>query len=358
MDDVKWRRHIPSFGTLAVFLQLFVSCNSDRETTPEMSAWSAAERSFNIELLNENSALRISNKIPLAQFISVERYEFLHILELTYVDERTRNGWFACALDEWPMALPFTMKKQGVNWNVETIGGEAEQLQFMAFLGSDGLPTVQDARPWEGGGLSGFDLNGRPTTSVFVGLHKSRVVVSNTSLPFDRKTVTDGLRKAFDARSHIARNAHAMYVPQVAIGLGRNEKVPRLKALLDWAFEAGAQSVELLVKRKDGKPGSIRLARAQLAPRGKTPNALELRLSQKQFRLRSKPEKWITGQLGSPTDGAVWLDALSSVGRNSSSVDGVLLRASPLLNYATLTKAIARVRTVLPHHPLALETEP
>ena len=177
-------------------------------------------------------------------------------------------------------------------------------------------------------------------------------------MPFDRKTVTDGLRKAFDARSKIARNAHAMYIPQVAIGLGTNEKLPRLEALVDWAFEAGAQGVELLVKRKDGKPGSIRLARARLAPPGKTPSPLELQLSQKQFRLRSKPEKWITNQSESPTDDAVWLEALSFAGRNSSPVDGILLRASPLLDYATLTKAITRVRTVLPHHPLALETKP
>ena len=38
-----------------------------------------------------------------------------------------------------------------MNWNVETIGGEAEQLLFMALLGSDGLLTVQGAQPWEGG---------------------------------------------------------------------------------------------------------------------------------------------------------------------------------------------------------------
>ena len=112
-----------------------------------------------------------------------------------------------------------------------------------------------------------------------------------------------------------------MYIPQVAIGLGTNEKLPRLEALVDWAFEAGAQGVELLVGEKTANPVQYGL-HGPPAPPGKTPSPLELQLSQKQFRLRSKPEKWITNQLESPTDDAVWLEALSFAGRNSSPVDG------------------------------------
>ena len=148
----------------------------------------------------------------------------------------------------------------------------------MELLGPDGLASSPAALPWSGG-LAGRDAAGRPSAAVMVLGVRGRVWVDGAPVEDnDRGPVVAALKAGIRARAQLARDAHATYRPQVAIALPRDASSLQHALLADWAVEAGAVALGLVVRAKGAGPGYLPLARRGLAPPGVTsPNVLRIR---------------------------------------------------------------------------------
>ncbi len=207
------------------------------------------------------------------------RYGFLHVGELRRVNPHRRVGEVAFAIDGWPAALDLELSRSDAGWRVSGVGDPREQAALLDLLGPDGLASAPSALPWSGG-LAGSDRAGRPSAAVMLLSLRGRTWIDGRPLPEpSRDAVVSALRAALEARAQLARDAHATYRPQVALALPRDASALEHTLLAQWATNAGAEALGLVVRGKDQGPGYLPLARRGPAPPGVSePDVVRLRL--------------------------------------------------------------------------------
>ena len=219
-----------------------------------------------------------ASNLRLPGLLDASRYSFLHVGELRRVTDTRRVGDVAFAIDGWPAALDIELKRSKAGWKVVGVGKPEAQQALVDLLGPDGLASAPAAMTWNGG-LAGRDAAGRPSAAVMLLGVRDRIWVDGRPMRQNaREPVVAALRAALAARAQLARDAHATYRPQVAIALPRDASSLRHALLADWAVEAGAVSLGLVVRTKGAGPGYLPLARRGPAPPGVTePDVLRMR---------------------------------------------------------------------------------
>ncbi len=219
-----------------------------------------------------------SADLRLPGLLDPARYAFLHVAEVRRVNAGRRLGAVDFTIDGWPAALEVELSRVGGRWQVSGVQSPDFQQALLDLLGPEGLASAPSSMPWNGG-LAGRDAAGRPSAAVMVLALGGRTWVDSRAVgATEQKAVTSALRVALAARQELARAAHATYRPQVAIALPRNASSLSYALLAEWAMDAGAISLGLVVRATGGGPGYLPLARRGPAPPGVTePNVLWLR---------------------------------------------------------------------------------
>ncbi|MGK0359326.1 MAG: hypothetical protein ACI9U2_001628, partial [Bradymonadia bacterium] len=130
-----------------------------------------------------------------------------------------------------------------------------------------GLPQSDTAEPWPGG-LAGKDSNGRPTAAAFVLVTTAGLWVDGQPVADNAAAVQAAIRTALKARADLAQAAHATYLPHVAVALDGASTADRLAQVADWAVEAGAETLMLIVRDPTGGPAYMPLAVVEEVPAG------------------------------------------------------------------------------------------
>ena len=215
--------------------------------------------------------------LKLPGLVDAARYRFLHVGELRRVSATRRAGDVAFAIDGWPAALELELTRGDDGWRISRVGQPAAQEALVELLGPDGLASAPAAMPWSGG-LAGRDAAGRPSAAAMVLGVGDRLWVDGEPVARNtRAAVVDALRRALAARQQLAQDAHATYLPQVAIALPRDASSLRHALLAEWAVEAGAMALGLVVRAKGAGPGYLPLARRGPVPPGGTAQVVRIR---------------------------------------------------------------------------------
>lgn len=259
------------------------ACGGDAETPAAQTTFSTLHDVFDTGFFDATArAARMSPEaaadLRLPGLLDASRYSFLHVGELRRVSNTRREGDVAFAIDGWPAALDIELERGKAGWRVVKVGRPEDQQALVDLLGPDGLASAPAALPWNGG-LAGRDAAGRPTAAVMLLAVRDRIWVDGRPVGQNaRAPVVAALRAALGARQQLAQDAHATYRPQVAIALPRDASSLRHALLAQWAVEAGAVALGLVVRTKGAGPGYLPLARRGPAPLGVTePDVLRMR---------------------------------------------------------------------------------
>ncbi len=229
------------------------------------SAWLTVEHGFRALISEEQSGATYFSEAAYAQTNSLRRdrgrYQFLHIEQLRFNHSSVRHGAVALQLDGWPISISFEMERSEGGWLVTQVG-DPRHSRSKALLGRYGLPAVSHAPPWSGG-LAGRDAEGRPHSGVVVTVLGGQVSIDgDTTIPYRGGAVKAAIMDAIERRRRLSKQAKATYRPHVAVGLRGQSPVLMTLDLVNWSFEAGAESVQLLVRGKKGQPSAFTLGKA------------------------------------------------------------------------------------------------
>lgn len=260
----------------------------------DRSAWSVAAEAFSARLFDKAHRDRFMTPAVQALFVlprlvKPTRYRFLQVAELRRVSNDERVGEVAFAIDGWPMALTIGMQRTTDGWRVSNMAEAPVQnalVQLVELKG--GLPQSDTAEPWPGG-LAGKDANGRPTAAAFLLVTGAGLWVDGQAVADNAAAVQAALRTALKARTDLAQAAHATYRPHVAFALDGAARAERLPEVVQWAMEAGAETLMLIVRDPTGGPAFVPLAVVEEIPAGErkkpvirakaTPDGLMLAMS-------------------------------------------------------------------------------
>lgn len=267
----------------SALVALCVGCGGETPETPDpaapaqaapiaRSAWSAAAEAFGPKLFDEKHRARwfaepIRPAVVLPRLIKPERYQFLQVAELRRVTADQRVGEFAFAVDGWPMALGFGMRRTADGWQVNGIAEAPVQQALIGLVEPGGLPQSDTAEPWPGG-LAGKDANGRPTAAAFVLVTGAGLWVDGQPIADNAAAIQGAIRKALKGRTDLAQTAHATYRPHVALALSAGTAAKRLPELAAQAVEAGAETLMIIVRDPTGGPAFMPLAVVEEVPAG------------------------------------------------------------------------------------------
>lgn len=269
-------------SSVLCLLVVLLGCNRDA-TGPEVtsadapvkdrSAWSVAADAFSPKLFEQ--AHRDRFMTPAAQTLFVlprliepKRYRFLQVAELRRVSNDERVGEVAFAVDGWPMALTIGMQRTTDGWRVANLVEPPVQQALVQLIElKGGLPQSETAEPWPGG-LAGKDANGRPTAAAFLLVTEAGLWVDGQAVADNAAAVQAALRQALKARTDLAQSAHATYRPHVAFALDGAARAERLPEVVQWAMEAGAETLMLIVRDPTGGPAFVPLAVVEEVPAG------------------------------------------------------------------------------------------
>lgn len=272
-----------SIEALVLFaLSAFAGCGDKATTAPEAapsddvaaarSAWAAAGEAFSARLFDPAHLTRwfaepVRPAVVLPRLITAERYQLLQVAELRRVSDDQRVGEIAFAVDGWPMAIGFGIRRTTDGWQVNGIAEAPVQQALVSLVEPGGLPQSDTAEPWPGG-LAGRDANGRPTAAAFV-------LVTGAGLWVDGQPVTDNaaalqgaIRAALKGRTDLAQAAHATYRPHVALAMSADTRGARLAEVVEQAVEAGAETLMIIVRDPTGGPAFMPLAVVEEVPAG------------------------------------------------------------------------------------------
>lgn len=241
-------------------------------TPSARSAWSAAAEAFGPKLFDEKHRARwfaepIRPAVVLPRLIKAERYQFLQVAELRRVTDDQRVGEVAFAVDGWPMAIGFGVRRTSDGWQVNGIAEAPVQQSLISLVEPGGLPQSDTAEPWPGG-LAGKDANGRPTAAAFVLITGAGLWVDGQPVADNAAAIQGAIRKALKGRTDLALTAHATYRPHVALAMSADTRARRLPELVDQAVEAGAETLMVIVRDPTGGPAFMPLAVVEEVPAG------------------------------------------------------------------------------------------
>lgn len=241
--------------------------------TAQLSAWAAAAEAFSPKLFDQAHrdawmTPQMQTQFVLPRLITPKRYQLLQVAELRRVSADERAGEIAFAVDGWPMALSIGMQKTTDGWRVHRVSAPAVQEALVRLIElKGGLPQSDTAEPWPGG-LAGKDSNGRPTAAAFVLATTAGLWVDGQPVADNAAAVQVAIRAALKARTDLAQAAHATYLPHVAIALDGAARSDRLAQIADWAVEAGAETLMLIVRDPTGGPAFMPVAVVEEVPAG------------------------------------------------------------------------------------------
>lgn len=239
----------------------------------QRSAWAAAAEAFSPRLFEQAHrdawmTPTMQTQFVLPRLITAQRYQLLQVAELRRVSADQRAGEIAIAVDGWPMALSIGMQKTTDGWRIDRVSAPAVQEALVRLIDlKGGLPQSDTAEPWPGG-LAGKDSNGRPTAAAFVLVTTAGLWVDGQPVADNAAAVQAAIRTALKARADLAQAAHATYLPHVAVALDGASTADRLAQVADWAVEAGAETLMLIVRDPTGGPAYMPLAVVEEVPAG------------------------------------------------------------------------------------------
>ena len=247
------------------------------------SAWASAAEAFSPKLFEQEHrdawmTATMQTQFVLPRLITAKRYQLLQVAELRRASADQRVGEVAIAVDGWPMALSIGMQKTTDGWRIDRVSEPAVQEALVRLIDlKGGLPQSDTAEPWPGG-LAGKDANGRPTAAAFLLVTTAGLWLDGQPVADNAAAVQVAMRAALKARGDLAQAAHATYRPHVAIALDGSSKAARLAEVSDWAVEAGAETLMLIVRDPTGGPAFMPLAIVEEVPTGeKKPPVIRVR---------------------------------------------------------------------------------
>ena len=249
---------IRGWSCAIILCLLSTGCQTDAAYSD--SAWQFARQTFSKRIHDAKFregrlTQRATQSLLFAHQLHPGRYRFLHLAELVKTGKTSRDGDVAISIDGWPTKVRFKMEKRDGQWKVIDVGSTDAQRRILELLGPVGLPYVNEANAWTGG-LAGRDGYGRPNGSVLVVVVGGRVYVDGRhEIPYRQNEVAAAIASALELRTTVAKGAHATYRPHVALALTQNAPTEMVSDLTQWAFRAGADAVQMLVRRRNNSPG-------------------------------------------------------------------------------------------------------
>ncbi len=323
------------------------------------SAWATVNAAFGDDLHDPAARTRrfsgaAIEQLVLARELDVTRYRFLHPAELRRLTPERLAGEAAFTVDGWPAAVTFELGRTGDGgWRVESVAPPEEQRRLMTLLGPLGLPIVRDAEPWNGG-LAGRDAAGRPTAAVLLLALEGALYVDGVHrVPNRREPAVEALRAALATRTALARDAHATYRPQVAIALSRDVSALRHALLARWAEEAGAEALMLVVRRADGGPGQLPLARRAPAAPGTHPVVAVVRQDIAAVTLSVGEDTHTLPRAAGAVDDAALADAFARLHAAHPTLAGVVIEADPDGAHGALVSLLRSAQRAAGELPIA-----
>lgn len=242
-----------------------VSVSGCAEKPDTSSAWLTIERAFSGLIAGDQDAEHYFAEGAYSRTTLLQnersRYQFLHVEEMRFSAPETRQGSVALTLDDWPISLEFTIERDGTQWEITSFDSQRLEVRARGLLGLQGLPIVDSAPAWTGG-LDGRDRHGRPNPGVLLVVLGGQVFIDNhQEIPNRASHVRNALRENIAARRQLAAAAKSTYRPHVAIAVKVHEKNQVALDLIEWSFEAGAHTVQLLTRTPDGQPGALTIGR-------------------------------------------------------------------------------------------------
>ena len=346
---------------LVVIVSAFAGFACTTDSPHPISPWSFAKQTFSKRIFEaEFREKRLSQKaidsLIFARQLHPGRYRFLHLAELVTTGRDTRTGEVAISIDGWPTTVHFTMGRQEGRWMITGVGSTDAQRRILELLGPVGLPYVDSATTWTGG-LAGRDAYGRPNGSVLVVVVGGRVYIDGRiETAYRQNDITAAIDSALKTRATVAKGAYATYRPHVAIALIQNAPMMMVSDLTKWAFNAGADAVQILVRRKNNSPGWLGIG--QIKPGNSTSTrVLRVRISRQYITVYAVSSDGAAPVIKIPTQKSDALsERLKRLATDSPLPNGVIIEPSTADEHVTMAKVIASIQSGLPDVPVALET--
>lgn len=336
------------------------ACAEEAPVIVEATPWGAVHTAFGDGFFDPGTREALFSadaraELVLPDALTAGRYRFLSLAELRRVTDDRRVGEVAFAVDGWPATLEVELVRGADGgWRIERVADRADQERLLAILGPTGLPIVRDVEPWAGG-LAGRDAAGRPTAAVLIKVHDDRAYVDGGDpLPIEEGPVGTALSTAIKTRRELADDATATYRPHVAIALPRDAPSTLHARLARWAVEAGAESLQLVVRSREGTPAWIPLARRTLAPPGTLANAWRIARGARKLTVTAgQSSVEVPDRDGVDLDGLA--EALRRTAESAGRPDGLVFVAHPDVSHGLLVDLHLAARGALPDVPITGE---
>lgn len=345
----------------ALLAALFVGCGRDAAPIVESTPWGAVQTAFGDRFFDPEArevlfSEQARKDLILVDALDAGRYAFLSVAELRRVDDRRRVGEVAFTVDGWPASIGVEMSRddQG-GWHIDKVAPPDEQQRLLDVLGPTGLPIAREVDPWLGG-LAGRDAAGRPTAAVLLlVLGDSLFVDGGDAMPIEQASVVEALKAAIKVRRELADDATATYRPHVALALPRAAPSELHAQLAQWATDAGAEALQLIVRSREGSPAQVPLARRVVAPMGMATNTLRVRRVEGALEVSAGDDPIKVPDAGGQADIAGLGPALETMVERIGRPDGGIIEAHPDLDHGTFIKLRLAARMALPKVPFTSE---
>ncbi len=355
------RAMMPLRPTLALIGLALLACAEETPEIVETTPWAAVSTAFGDGLFDPGVRAAMFSEaarrdLILPDALTAGRYRFLSLAEMRRIADDRRIGEVAFAVDGWPAALEIELARGADGgWRVERVAPPAVQQRLLDLLGPTGLPIAREVEPWSGG-LAGRDAAGRPTAAVLLMVQGDRAFVDGGEpLPVEEGPVVAALTAAIKTRRELADDAHATYRPHVALALPRAAPAPLHVQLADWALDAGAEALQVVVRSREGTPAFVPLARRVLAPQGTVANSWRLVHEKKQLELRAGDERIPIPDAEGDLDLDALGRALKAATESLGAPEGLVLTADPSLTHGTVVDLHLAARAALPKVPITGE---
>lgn len=283
------------FAVIRILLTVSLLGTSCTPDTTRTSAWLTVENGFSALMENDGRAAHYFATDAYSDTAQLRRernrYSFLHIEEMRFTKTNSRQGSVALSIDEWPITMHFAMERSGTQWRITSVDAPRHHTQLRSLLGLQGLPIVEAAPNWAGG-LNARDRHGRPNSGILLTLLGGQVFLdSHHEIPYHASHIRNALRDNIETRKQLSATAKATYRPHVAIASSERAPAKMTIDLVQWSFSAGAQTVQILVRRPGGRPGGFTLGRVDSEMRpNKASWDLAIRWNEEQLQVIERKE--------------------------------------------------------------------
>ena len=194
----------------------------------------------------------LSDDLQFFRTLPMDRFVVDNISDFVVVDATHRRATYAAKLDHWPLEIDVQIRRLTHGWSITDFLNRQALRNSLRLLSDSGLPRLSSGQSWAGG-LMGRDDQGRPNSAVLICADGDSISIDGR--PFRSYTEAQALKlikKEITARRRASTKAFATYRPHTALGLSSHAPMSLLHKLVSWSTQAGAESIQLLARSKNG----------------------------------------------------------------------------------------------------------